>query len=38
MNKILDEIPEYQLAVPADELEYGHSFLIRSAEVLPLTI
>jgi cytochrome P450 len=38
MTKILDEAPDYQLAIPADQLDYGRSWLIRGPHSLPLSL
>jgi cytochrome P450 len=36
VNKILDAVPEYHLAV--DEVDYGRSFTVRGPESLPLSL
>jgi cytochrome P450 len=36
VNKVLDAVPEYQLAV--DELDYGRSFAVRGPVSLPLSL
>ncbi|MUL50151.1 cytochrome P450 [Mycobacterium sp. CBMA293] len=37
-NKLLDEVPEYQLAIPANELDYGTFFSVRGPKHLPIQL
>lgn len=37
-NTLLDEIPEYTLAIPLSELDYGRSYSVRGPVSLPITL
>ncbi|MUL49877.1 cytochrome P450 [Mycobacterium sp. CBMA293] len=37
-NKLLDEVPDYQLALSDDELDYGTYFSVRGPSVVPLSL
>lgn len=37
-NTFLDEVPDFKVAIPLDELDYGQSYAIRGAQSLPLTL
>lgn len=38
LEKLLDEVPEYQLALSDDELDYGNYFHVRGPSAVPLSL